>query len=62
MPAIEFIASLTRINIDGDGETKLTLTLPESELPEAVKMTGMKGTAFMVSISSTQALQQHDGE
>ena len=53
---IEFIASLpdiqTAISIGGDGSTRVKFDIPESELPEAVKLVMLKGQAFKVEIET----------
>ena len=38
------------IKISGTGGIRLQLDIPESELPEAIKMVTMKGKAFRVII------------
>lgn len=56
---IEFIASLSdtqsAITIGGDGATRVRFDIPESEIAEAVKLVMLKGTAFKVSIETTEA-------
>ena len=51
---IEFIATLpdtsTAISISGDGSSRVKLEIPDSELPNAVKLVLLKGKAFKVSI------------
>ena len=51
---IEFIASLpsnrTAIAVDGEGATKLSLDIPETEIANALKLVMLKGKAFKVKV------------
>ena len=53
---ITFIASLpdiqSAISIGGDGATRVKLDMPESELPETIKLVMLKGQAFRVTIET----------
>ena len=55
---IEFIASLsdtsTAICVGGEG-AKVKFDIPESELPNVLKLVLLKGTAFKVKIETTDA-------
>jgi len=55
---IEFLASFpdiqSAISIGGDGSTRIKLDIPESELPQAVKLVLLKGQAFKVSIEGVE--------
>lgn len=61
---ISFIASLPDIQsailISGDGATRLKLDIPESELPEAIKLVMLKGTAFRVSINDQITIKHRE--
>ena len=54
MNEIEFLASLpsnrTAIAVDGEGATKLSLDIPETEIANALKLVMLKGKAFRVKI------------
>jgi hypothetical protein len=56
--SINFIAILpdiqSAIKISGNGAIRLQLDIPESELPNAIKMVTMKGKAFRVTIDATE--------
>jgi len=55
---ITFIASLpdiqSAISIGGDGATRVKLDMPESELPETIKLVMLKGQAFRVTIETIE--------
>jgi len=55
---ITFNASLpdiqSAISIGGDGATRIKLDIPSSDLPEAVKLTLLRGQAFTVIIQPTE--------
>ena len=55
---ITFIASLpdiqSAISIGGDGATRVKLDMPESELPETIKLVMLKGQAFRVIIETIE--------
>lgn len=53
---LEFIASLpdiqSAITISGEGATRVKFDIPESELPNAIKLVMLKGQAFKISIET----------
>ena len=58
---IEFIASLpdilSAINIAGqDGNSRLKLDIPASEIEAVIKMIGLKGKAFKVTIEEIEEI------
>jgi len=59
MEKIEFIASLpdilSAINIAGqDGNSRIKLDIPASEIEEIIKLISMKGQAFKVTIEKCE--------
>jgi len=60
---ISFIAALnsaTAIKIDGDGEVKVTLQVPSSEIAEVTKLLLYIKKTFIVSITEDSAEERED--
>ena len=55
MKPISFIASLPQtasaMKIDGNGGMKVVFEVPDSDLPEALKLTLLRGQVFQVTIT-----------
>jgi len=47
---IQFKAQLWKITVDSEGEAKITLVVPLSELAEVVKLHGMTQAVIMVTM------------